>query len=291
LEIFTLEQDLAMRIFVVNLARRRDRLAAMSAEMGTLRLPFERVPACDAESVSEECLDHLVTENGPLGDLPKGDRCCLVSHRRAWMAFLASGAPYGVVLEDDVALDPAAADLLTRHDWIPDDVDVVKLEHFGPESQRVLVGSPIDLGEGFSLAQIHSRHTGAGAYVLSRAAAETLVSHPGKWSISVDHILFNPNLSSLARELRPYQLLPALARQDPALGGVSDIAGMRKAQRQPTLAYLKREIVRAYYETRLLPEQILRVAVGRASLVKVANGALLNAQHGVAENILSARRA
>ena len=263
-----------MRIFVVNLARRPDRLDAMTAQLGGLGLTFERVEACDAATVSEEWLSGQFQARGPLGILAKGDRCCTISHTRAWAAFLASGAPLGVILEDDVRLDPGAGDLLRRDDWIPAGVEVVKLEHFGPAGQRVLVGPRIDLGGGRSLAEIKSRHTGAAAYVLSRAAAETLASYPERWAVSVDHVLFNPNISVLCRKLRPYQMLPAIARQDSFLGGASDIVAARIAQKQLTLAYARREIVRAYYELRLLPRQIAGVIAGKASLVRVENEAL-----------------
>jgi len=260
-----------MKIFVVNLTRRRDRLAAMSAQLRALSLDFERVPACDVKDASGEYLDRYVAAKGPLGDLTKGDRCCFVSHMRAWNTFLGSGAPYGVILEDDIRLGASASDLLRQSDWVPPNVELLKLEHFGPEHQRVLVGPAVDVWGGHAVARIRSRHTGAGAYVLSRAAARTLVWFGLKWRVSVDHVLFNPNVSPVAHFLRPYQLLPAIARQDSELGGGSDIAASRKAQRRLSMAFVKREIVRAYYEIRLLPQQIMSVAAGRARLVCVRN--------------------
>ena len=264
-----------MQIFVVNLARRRDRLSQMSLQLRGLGLCFERVPACDANDASEEYLNGFVQARGPLGTLPKGDRCCFVSHMRAWNAFLRSGASHGVVMEDDIRLDPAAGDLLSRCDWIPSNVALLKLEHIGPEGQLVLVGEPAEVGPGRTVAEIRSRHTGAGAYLLTHAAVERLTSFRRRWSVPVDHVLFNPNVSPLARELCPHQLLPAIARQDAGLGGVSDIAASRKAQRRPSLSFLRREFLRGYYEIRLLPRQMLSVIAGRASLVRVQNEALL----------------
>jgi len=265
-----------MRIFVVNLARRRDRLSVMTAQLRALKLAFDWVQACDAKDASDDYLDQFVKAEGPLGALPKGDRCCFVSHMRAWNAFLQSGESHGVILEDDVGLDPASGDLLLRPDWIPAHVDLLKLEHFGPERQLVLVGEPVKVGTGRTIAEIRSRHTGAGAYVLSRWAAQHLLSFPRKWSVSVDHVLFNPNVSPLAREIRPYQLLPAIARQDAGLGGASDIAASRMAQRRPSVSLMKREMMRAFYEVRLLPQQIGSVITGRAWLARVRNDVLLH---------------
>ena len=257
-----------MKVFVINLARRRDRRAAMIAQMLSLKMAFETVTALDATIVSEAWIARHFTATGPLGRLSKGDQCCSLSHRKAWFTFLAHGAPYAVFLEDDVVLNPAAPRLLGDPDWLPPGIDVLKLEHFGPQSQRVLVGERIEIGRGRSVAPILSRHTGAAAYVLSRRAAIELLAAE-RWDVPVDHLLFNPNVSALATTLKPYQLLPAIARQ--ALCGVSDIKPWRLAGNIFGPALIKREVIRAYYELRLLPQQIAQVLSGQAALVRVAN--------------------
>ena len=256
-----------MNVFVINLARRKDRLAAMTAQLGRLGLAVQRIPALDAEHISGCWLTQFFTPSGPLGTIPKGDQCCSLSHRRAWSAFLTSGAPYATVLEDDVILDPAAALLLRNPGWIPPGADVIKLEHYGPQNQRVLVGADIAAADGRTLAPILSRHTGAAAYVLSRRAALMLMSVE-RWTVPVDHLLFNPNVSKMAETLAPLQLLPAIARQAP--DDSSDIRHWRQADWRLRPKLVKREIVRAYYELRLLPRQIAAVLTGKARLVRVA---------------------
>lgn len=257
-----------MQIFVVNLERRLDRLNAMEAQLTALGLLLRRVAAIDANDVREEWLAQHFRPGGPLGAIPKGDKCCSLSHRRAWSEFLATGEPYAAILEDDVVLDSAAARLLRHTGWIPRGVDIVKLEHFGPEGQRVLVGGDLPLTDGHSIAPILSRHTGAAAYILSRRTAEILMAQ-AYWTVPVDHLLFNPNVSPIAGELKPYQMLPAIARQ--AASTTSDIRPWRLEGRRPSLTYVKREIVRAYYECRLLPHQIAAFLAGKARLAKVAN--------------------
>lgn len=256
----------AMQIFLINLDRRADRLATMTAQLAALDLRATRISAVDAKYADDRRLSKVFRTTGPLGEIPKGDRCCSLSHRRAWDAFLASGAPFAAVLEDDIVLGKAATELLNNADWIPPGVDLVKLEHFGPPHQRVLVGGKCTVGGGHSLAPILSRHTGAGAYILSRATAAKLaeVEH---WSVPVDHLLFNPNVSPLAADLRPFQMLPAIARQS---ADRSDIRPWRLADRALSLKLAKREIIRAYYECRLLPRQIAAVLTGEAHLARVA---------------------
>jgi glycosyl transferase family 25 len=255
-----------MQVFLINLDRRRDRLAAMTAQLARLGIAAKRIPAIDAEAASSEWLQQFFSAHGPLGAIPKGDQCCSLSHRRAWAAFLNSGAPYAAVLEDDVVLDASASRLFKHHDWIPDGVDVIKLEHFGPDHQRVLVGEERSIGPDHTLAPILSRHTGAACYVVSRAAAVRLL-RIRRWSVPVDHLLFNPNVSPLAEELRPFQMLPAVARQT---SDTSDIRPWRLPGRRISLTLARREIVRAYYECRLLPKQIAAVLAGEARLTRVA---------------------
>ncbi len=255
-----------MQVFLINLNRRNDRLSAMTAQLARLGLTATRIPAIDADDVSAAWLAQFFHASGPLGAIPKGDQCCSLSHRRAWSAFLASGAPYASVLEDDVVLGDDASALLRRSDWIASSAHLVKLEHFGPPGQRVLIGEPTDIGGGHSVAPILSRHTGAAAYVISRPAALRLAAIE-RWDVPVDHLMFNPNVSALARELQPFQLLPAIARQR---SGASDIAHWRQAGRKLGAKLVRREIVRAYYECRLLPRQIAAVLTGEAHLARVA---------------------
>ncbi len=257
-----------MKVFVINLARRRDRRAAMTAQMLSLKMPFETVSALDAAAVSDGWIARHFTTAGPLGRLSKGDQCCSLSHRKAWFTFLANGAPYAAFFEDDVVLDPAAPRLLGDLSWLPAGIDVLKLEHFGPQSQRVLVGERSEIGRGRSIAPILSRHTGAAAYILSRRAAIALLAAE-RWEVPVDHLLFNPNVSAMAVKLKPYQLLPTIARQ--TFDGVSDIKHWRIAGNRFCPGLIQRELVRAYYELRLLPRQIVQVLSGHAKLVRVAN--------------------
>ena len=82
-----------MRIYLINLERRPDRLAAMTARAEGLGLALDRVEALDAATAEPRALDRWFEAGGPLGEIPRGDKACLLSHRLAWEAFLASGEP------------------------------------------------------------------------------------------------------------------------------------------------------------------------------------------------------
>ncbi|MDB5733784.1 MAG: hypothetical protein JWP16_787 [Alphaproteobacteria bacterium] len=250
-----------MHIYLINLGRRPDRLAAMTAQAQALGLGLDRVEAVDARVADLGAMDRWFKAGGPLGEIPQGDKACLLSHRAAWQMFLGTGDDHAVFLEDDVRLSACAGSLLVSDNWIPAGVSVVKLEHYGPPGQRVLLSDLRAVGEDFQMGRMLSRHTGAAAYILSRVAAETL-RDVTCFDLPVDHLIFNPNNSRLFAKLAPWQLVPAIARQQEFVGEKSDIEGTRLGLRKFGWTYAKRELVRFAYDMRLVPRQIAALLKG-----------------------------
>jgi len=257
-----------MDLYLINLARRPDRLAFMTAQAEKLGLGLTRLDAVDAQKAETAAIDRWFQKGGPLGEIPRGDKCCSLSHRMAWERMVNSGAPYAAILEDDVVLKDGARFPLGGSGWIPEDADLVKLEHYGPPGQSVLLSDFRDVGSGFRLARMRSRHTGAAAYILSRRAAELLLSLT-HFDLPVDHLLFNPNNSPVFARLKPWQLLPVVARQEDFVGDRSDIEGWRVGLRRFDLTYVRRELTRFGYDLKLLPQQIALLLSGRAKFTRV----------------------
>ncbi|HEX4635154.1 MAG TPA: glycosyltransferase family 25 protein [Rhizomicrobium sp.] len=250
-----------MRTYLINLERRPDRLAAMTRQAGLLGLDLERVEAVDALAADPAAIDRWFAHRGPLGEIPKGDKACLLSHHLAWENFLATPDRHAAFLEDDVRLSPSAPRLLRDDGWIPSQAAVVKLEHYGPAGQRVLLRDLCPTLDGFQLGRMLSRHTGAAAYILSREAAALLLRET-RFDLAVDHLLFNPNNSRLFARLSPWQLVPAIARQEDFVGEKSDIEATRVGLRGLSPTYVKREAVRFAYDLKLLPQQIAALLGG-----------------------------
>jgi glycosyl transferase family 25 len=257
-----------MDIYLINLARRPDRRTTMELQAQKLGLTLTRLDARDARDADMGTMDRWFQPAGPLGEIPRGDKCCSLSHRDAWQRLIDSGGAYGAVLEDDVVLKDGARIVLGSGDWIPKGIDLIKLEHYGPPGQSVLLSDFTDVGQGFRIARMHSRHTGAAAYILSRRAAEILLAI-ARFDLPVDHLLFNPNNSKIFARLQPWQLLPTVARQQDFIGDKSDIEGWRVGLRKFDLTYAKRELIRFGYDLKLLPGQIALLASGRARFINV----------------------
>jgi glycosyl transferase family 25 len=199
---------------VINLDRSTDRLAHMRAELGRVGVDFERIAAVDGSTLEQSELDAFRRARSsakPQGWLP-GEVGCFLSHFEAWRRIAAAEHPWAAVLEDDLRVSPDLAALLASADWIPRDADVVRLE--ANRSMRLSGPRPIRAAPGRTLYRAVSGTTGTGGYIVSRRAAHWLLSTPPEQHSSVDVFLFKPKMSRVAKELRRYQVVPAVCVQD-----------------------------------------------------------------------------
>lgn len=106
---------------VINLPKDTDRLFYMEEQLRRFSIPYSILSATDGRTheFGADYIEHIaIKKNGrPLTPPEKG---CALSHRRALQALLDSGKEYGLIMEDDVALDttfPEAIQLaLSRKD-------------------------------------------------------------------------------------------------------------------------------------------------------------------------------
>ncbi len=195
-------------IYVINLDRDVERMASMSGSLRSLNLPFERVSAVLGKDVPD--WQKLVDADlyGARNRLPMprpGEVGCYLSHLKAMEEFLRAGAPWGVILEDDVEILPGCVEVLAalgkQDDW-----DLVKLFcfHSGlPIRKRALTPN-------HHLVVHLTRTTSSAAYVLNRRAAETLLKSMRPISEQVDHALERPWETGLrVRGVRPLPVILA----------------------------------------------------------------------------------
>jgi len=205
-----------MKLFLINLDRRPDRLRHMTEILDGLGLLFTRISAVDGMQLP-------MGEVRRWGSLPPGATACFLSHRDCWKRVVDEALPYAVVLEDDLHLAPDAASMLRHGDWIPTDADVVKLE---TRLCRIRVDKAVAAAiSGRTLHRLRSSHMGTGGYIVTRKGAERLLSLSERLEAPVDHVMFNTGLAS-AISLTTFQVLPAVCVQDSYIGQQSMVLGI-----------------------------------------------------------------
>ncbi len=199
---------MAPLIYVINLDRDAERMASIRANLEALSLPFERLPAVMGKDVPEweKLVDLPAYAWRNRLDTPRaGEVGCYLSHLKAMETFLRTDAPWCVILEDDVEVLPACADVL-RSLAEKDDWDLVKLFNFHsglPVKKRAL-------GSAHHLVAHLTRTTSSAAYVVNRRAAETLLKSMRPITEQVDHALDRPWENGLrVRGIRPMPVVLA----------------------------------------------------------------------------------
>ena len=239
---------MAPLIYVINLDRDTERMASIRANLEGLGLPFERLSAVMGKDVPEweKLVDMSAYAWRNRLDAPRaGEVGCYLSHLKAMETFLRTDAPWCVILEDDVEVLPACADVL-RSLAEKDDWDLVKLFNFHsglPVKKRALAG-------GHHLVVHLTRTTSAAAYVVNRRAAETLLRSMRPISEQVDHAHDQPWETGLrVRGIRPMPVILA-----PVAHTTSTIGYQDKQKRRPLgkavklfLSRAKKEISRFGY--------------------------------------------
>jgi glycosyl transferase, family 25 len=172
-------------VWLINLPRATERLARMKAQLSLMDLPCEVFDGVDGKARKDELVK--------LMDLPAFERNlgrtvlwggigCYASHLAVWRAFLASGKPAALIMEDDVVFHDdflAAVDLAlaNAHAW-----DLLKLN-------RIRAKLPICQGRlgPYRVNAYLGSATGTGAYLVHRSTIERLL--PGMIPITraTDH--------------------------------------------------------------------------------------------------------
>lgn len=197
-----------MKCLVINLDRSTDRLAHMTEQFARIGVAFERVPGIETPDGSRVILQRLT----------RAEICCFLSHRRCWQIIADGTDRYGAVFEDDIFFSSDAGPLLADDGWVPRDADLVKLETYFVPVRLGRKRTPI--GNGYSVVRLVGQHVGAAGYVISKAAARTLLKRTKRINGAVDDALFSPTLMTCARNTI-YQLMPAPCAQAKFLGGDS----------------------------------------------------------------------
>lgn len=196
-----------MKVFLVNLDRRPDRLDQFTKQAEKIGLEFERHAAVDGQSDSLKSRaegKHSQITGFPLDYYACA---CFESHRKIWENLVKTTSDGVVVLEDDIVLMPDFAEVISGK-LIPEDAHIIRLE---TKLTRAHVGKvpAIEIGTR-CIRKLHSRIAGTGAYLITRKGAEYLLAQTEEFSDPIDEFLYNQK-SPISTELNKYQMIPAPA--------------------------------------------------------------------------------
>lgn len=168
--------------YVINLDRSPQRWAAISLRLQQFpQLRVHRINAVDGQYLPEV----PVRKSFVCPALSSGTLGCYLSHLSAWKTVRDSGAPYALILEDDVVLHESIfTEILTalcrppiRTIW---DICSFQLNHRGWPVPMAKLGE-------HQLCAYLTCITGAGAYLVNQKAVQSLIQHAYPIFMPVDH--------------------------------------------------------------------------------------------------------
>jgi len=93
------------KIFVINLKRASDRLNTISERLKQLNLPFERIEAADAQTLSDEEISKYYSADlnkvRMTRYMTKGEIACYISHIYCWQKIVSERLDFAITIEDD----------------------------------------------------------------------------------------------------------------------------------------------------------------------------------------------
>lgn len=104
-------------LYGINLDRAHDRMAQSKTLLDAAGLSFRRWPACDWRDLSPAEIEEATAQDTPLfakKRVTPPEIACFLSHVKLWCEIATGDAARAVVLEDDFAFGPEAADILQR---------------------------------------------------------------------------------------------------------------------------------------------------------------------------------
>lgn len=204
-----------MRIILINIDRRTDRLQYMERQLRALGMEYERLSATVPETLVKTDVGPIRLQDA-LRRLSPGELATSVSHFRAWQRFLEAGEPLALILEDDVQLSQALPAFLTMFEAsgaFPE--GLVRVE---TRQRRHYLGRRISRRIGhWTLHHPYTWEWGAAAYIISASLARRILASELRFDLPIDDTLLSPT--------SPLRIRRQILQSVPALAFVPELAG------------------------------------------------------------------
>lgn len=210
-----------MLTLVINLNRSKERLQKIRARLNELNIGFERIEAFDGSNLSDDEYNSLTYPYNHqcrvrfTRELTKGEVGCFISHRKCWQKLVNSNEDYAVILEDDLHISDEAKQFLENLDWLPSNINLIRLSSLYRENNRLYIKQRTDLNhqENYSIAKTLRYALGTQCYIISKEFARRALAMSEKFECPVDEFLFN-RLFEFANTCEAWQLIPSVICQN-----------------------------------------------------------------------------
>jgi putative glycosyltransferase HI_0765 len=196
--------------YVISLERETKRRNHIEQEFGRQQISFAFFDAITPEHIEEVAEKFNITlDRSSKAKLSDGEIGCALSHIALWNFALEHRLDYINIFEDDIHLGENAKALL-EVDYLPDDVDVLKLEANG----KMFFQDPRPAKCGRHIYPITFRQSGCAGYtVTAKGAAYLLEQVKNKpLDVAVDSLVFEDFLN--LKDYKVVQLSPGICVQD-----------------------------------------------------------------------------
>lgn len=203
-----------MKCFVISLMKEQKRRQHITREFSSQNIPFNFFDAITPEQIDDEASRLKVNIKNT--KMSKGEVACLLSHMAILQHAVDEGFPYVSIFEDDIHLGIDASRYLCTDDWIPENMQFIKLEMFNNIAKGSFWNNhEIDGQRG--LFKLEGRHLGAAGYLVSTRLAQVILEEIRQYGelIPIDKVVFEDLI--LLQKIDVYQLQPAICVQDDIL--------------------------------------------------------------------------
>lgn len=200
----------AQHNYVISLTTETTRRKHIEQEFGKQNIPFEFFDAVTPSTIEEVARKFNITlDRSAHAKLSDGEIGCVLSHIALWNLALENNLDYINIFEDDIHLGENAKALL-EVDYLPDNVDVLKLEANG----KMIFKKPIAVKCNRAIYPLTFKQSGTAGYTVTAKGAKYLLDQVKNkpLEIAADSLIFEDFLN--LKDYNIMQLSPAICVQD-----------------------------------------------------------------------------
>jgi len=196
--------------YVISLTRETKRRKHIEQEFGRQNILFSFFDAVTPDRIEDVAKKfNIILDRSSEAKLWDGEIGCALSHISLWNLALEKNLDYINIFEDDIYLGENAKELL-EVDYLPDDIDVLKLEANG----RMVFRAPRPAKYDRKIYPITFKQSGTAGYTVTAKGAKYLLEQVKNkpLEVAIDSLIFEHFLN--LKDYKVVQLSPGICVQD-----------------------------------------------------------------------------